>query len=85
MEADKILLSDNKNFDEVSKNIMLFLVKYPDNLRKADLVEYKIKLMQRLNISQDKIDEEMRSFIANFPSDLRSGKYKHSLENGVKK
>ena len=85
LEADKILLSDNKNFDEVSKNIMLFLVKYPDNLRKADLVEYKIKLMQRLNISQDKIDEEMRSFIANFPSDLRSGKYKHSLENGVKK
>ena len=85
LEADKIMLSDNKNFDDVSKNIMQFMMKYPDNLRKSDLVEYKIKLMQRQNISQDKIDEEMRSFMANFPSDLRSGKYKHSLENGGKK
>ena len=54
-------------------------------MKNPDLVEYKINLMQHLNISQDKIDEEMRSFIANFPSDLRSGKYKHSLENGGKK
>ena len=85
LEADKIMLSDNINFDDLSKSIMQFLKKYPENLRKADLVEYKIKLMQRSNFSQDKIDEEMRSFIANFPSDLRSGKFKHSLENGVKK
>ena len=54
-------------------------------MRKADLAEFKIKNMQRFNISQDKIDEEMSSFISNYPSDLRSGKYKHSLENGGKK
>ena len=85
LEADKILLSEGKNFDDVSKSIMKFMMKYPDNMKNPDLVEYKINLMQHLNISQDKIDEEMRSFIANFPSDLRSGKYKHSLENGGKK
>ena len=85
LEADKILLSENKSYEDVSKAITKFFVKYPENLKKADLVEYKIKLMQRSNFSQDKIDEEMRSFIANYPSDLRSGKYKHSLENGGKK
>ena len=60
-------------------------MKYPESMKKPDLAEYKITMMQRFNLSQDKIDEEMRSFISNYPSDLRSGKYKHSLENGAKK
>ena len=85
LEADKIMLSENKNYDELSKSIVQFIVKYPESMRKPDLAEYKIKMMQRLNLSQDKIDEEMNSFISNYPSDLRSGKYKHSLENGGKK
>ncbi|MBP5467970.1 MAG: hypothetical protein J6Z11_01845 [Candidatus Riflebacteria bacterium] len=61
------------------------MVKYPDNLKNSDIIDHKIKLMQRLNKSQDIIDEEMKSFINNFPSDLRSEKYKQSLENGGKK
>ncbi len=86
LEADKILISDsNKNFDEITKSINEFILKYPDSLRKADLEEYKIKLMQRLDKSQNSIEEEMKSFIANYPNDLRSGKYKLCLENGVKK
>lgn len=86
LEADKIMLSsDNVDFNELSKQIKLFLAKYPDNIKNADIADFKIKLMQRLNQSQDRIDEEMRNYIVNFPSDLRSGKYKHSLENGGKK
>ena len=85
LEADKIMLSENKSFDELAKSIVQFIVKYPESMKKPDLAEYKITMMQRFNLSQDKIDEEMRSFISNYPSDLRSGKYKHSLENGGKK
>jgi hypothetical protein len=86
LEADKIMLtSDDSDFNELSNKIKLFMAKYPDNLKNADIGDFKIKLMQRLNKSKDEIDEEMRTYIINFPSDLRSEKYKKSLENGVKK
>lgn len=85
LEADKIMLSEHKSFDDLAKSIVQFIVKYPESMKKSDLAEYKIIMMQRFNVSNDKIDEEMRSFISNYPSDLRSGKYKHSLENGGKK
>ena len=86
LQADKLLLTNEKdNFDDLNKSIISFIVKYPDNLKNPDIIEHKINLMQRLNKSQDVIDEEMRTFINNFPSDLRSEKYKQSLENGGKK
>ena len=86
LEADKIMLSNGeKDFDSFADKINQFMVKNPDNLRNPDIADYKIKIMQRLNKQQDLIDEEMQTFINSFPSDLRSGTYKQSLENGDKK
>lgn len=86
LEANKIMLSFNeKNFNEIIENIKKYNENYPDSLKKPDLAEYKIRIMQKVNKSQDLIDEEMRSFISNYPNDLRSGKYKLCLENGAKK
>ena len=83
LEAEKLLLADseagfNKFLDE-AKN---FMVRYPECLKNSDIAGHKIKLMQQFNKSQDNIDEEMRTFIHNFPNDLRSAKYKQCLENG---
>ena len=86
LEAEKLLLTDETtDLDDYSIKSQSFMAQYPDNLKNPDIIEHKILLMQRLNKSQDVIDEEMRSFIHNFPSDLRSEKYKQSLENGGKK
>lgn len=84
-EADKLLASDKKMYDEaLMKKIDVFTLTHKDCYKNPDLRELKIKLMQRGNASKDKTNEEMRSFISQFPNDLRSGKYKQSLENGGK-
>lgn len=85
-EADKLLASDKKMYDEaLIKKIEVFVLMHKDCYKNPDLCELKIKLMQRGNQSKDKTDEAMRNFISQFPNDLRSGKYKQSLENGGKK
>ncbi len=85
-EADKLLASDKKMYDEaLIKKIEVFVLTHKDCYKNPDLCELRIKLMQRGNKSKDKTDEAMRSFMSQFPNDLRSGKYKQSLENGGKK
>lgn len=82
LDADKLIYgSDYKNGDAMLKEMELFIAKNPDCFKTPDIWALKIKLMQRLNKSQDVIDEEMRGFMNVFPSDLRSGKYKLTLDN----
>lgn len=85
-EADTLLYSDKNQYDKkLIKSIGDFIAKHKDCFKNPDLLDLKIRLMQRGNESQDLIKEEMRGFINKYSDDLRAGKYRQSLENGGSK
>ncbi|NLF96599.1 MAG: tetratricopeptide repeat protein [Candidatus Riflebacteria bacterium] len=56
-----------------------FAQEKPDYYKTADLWELKWHLMKRKSASQAEIREHLQTFIDNFPSDLRSGRFKKIL------
>lgn len=80
MQAEIILLQEQVNdpatlIAEIDK----YAQNNPDNHKTADLWELKWLLLKRQAAPASEIREHLQTFVDNFPSDLRSGKFKKIL------
>ncbi len=80
MQADLILLRQNaSDTAELLQEIENYAKDNPAGFKTADLLELKLRLQRKSQVSEAEIRESLQTFVETFPSDLRSGRYKKIL------